>query len=94
MVLPVTVLETRDIFGDVDETLRRFDARDDVFVPEFGFVLIEKPAAANATVARAAGAWPRCLPARTSSTGPICTRPGGCTTTRRAPSPSASSPTT
>lgn len=43
VIVPVTVLSTREIFGKVDETLRRFDARDDVFVPDFGFVLVEKP---------------------------------------------------
>ncbi|KAM4065802.1 amidase [Hirsutella rhossiliensis] len=42
-IIPVTVLDTREIFGNVDDTLRRFDRRDDVFVPDFGFVLIEKP---------------------------------------------------
>lgn len=45
----MTVLDTREIFGRVDDTLRRFDRRDDVFVPEFGFVLIEKPGPNSST---------------------------------------------
>ncbi|RCI11651.1 hypothetical protein L249_7778 [Ophiocordyceps polyrhachis-furcata BCC 54312] len=44
-LLPVTLLETHEIFGNVDDTLRRFQSWDDVFAPEFGFVLVEKPAA-------------------------------------------------
>ncbi|PFH59838.1 hypothetical protein XA68_11787 [Ophiocordyceps unilateralis] len=49
-VLPVTLLDTNEIFGDVDDTLRRFQSRDDVFVPEFGFVLVEKPGANSSSV--------------------------------------------
>lgn len=48
--MPVTLLETHEIFGDVDATLRLFDSYDDVFVPEFGAVLVEKPGP-NATAA-------------------------------------------
>ncbi|GJN74888.1 hypothetical protein PLICBS_008981 [Purpureocillium lilacinum] len=49
-IVPVTLLETHEIFGDVDATLRLFDSYDDVFVPEFGAVLVEKPGP-NATAA-------------------------------------------
>ncbi|KAJ6440144.1 amidase signature domain-containingprotein [Purpureocillium lavendulum] len=49
-IVPVTLLETHEIFGDVDATLRLFDTYDDVFVPEFGAVLVEKPGP-NATTA-------------------------------------------
>ncbi|UNI19489.1 hypothetical protein JDV02_005671 [Purpureocillium takamizusanense] len=51
-IVPVTLLETHEIFGDVDATLRLFDSYDDVFVPEFGAVLVEKPGP-NATSAAA-----------------------------------------
>ncbi|RDA84412.1 hypothetical protein CP532_2912 [Ophiocordyceps camponoti-leonardi (nom. inval.)] len=50
-LLPVTLLDTHEIFGDVDETLRRFQSWDDVFAPEFGFVLVEKPGANSSKVA-------------------------------------------
>ncbi|RDA91780.1 hypothetical protein CP533_2844 [Ophiocordyceps camponoti-saundersi (nom. inval.)] len=50
-LLPVTLLETHEIFGDVDDTLRRFQSWDDVFAPEFGFVLVEKPGANSSRAA-------------------------------------------
>ncbi|KJZ70252.1 hypothetical protein HIM_10366 [Hirsutella minnesotensis 3608] len=52
-LLPVTLLETREIFGDnLEATLRSFGARDDVFVEDFGVILIEKPNSSNATAGR------------------------------------------
>ncbi|ODA83550.1 hypothetical protein RJ55_02064 [Drechmeria coniospora] len=42
-ILPVTLLDTQEIYGDLEATLRLFDAVDDVFIPEFGFVVVEKP---------------------------------------------------
>ncbi|KND86695.1 Glutamyl-tRNA(Gln) amidotransferase subunit A [Tolypocladium ophioglossoides CBS 100239] len=42
-ILPVTLLETHELFGDLEATLRLFALYDDVFVPEFGAVLVEKP---------------------------------------------------
>jgi hypothetical protein len=42
-IIPVTLLTTDEIFGDVDTQLHFFDVVDDVFVPEFGGVLVEKP---------------------------------------------------
>ncbi|PHH93364.1 hypothetical protein CDD83_5918 [Cordyceps sp. RAO-2017] len=52
-LIPVTLLETSEIFGNVDETLEKFGRRDDVFVSEFGFVLIEKPGGANSSTGSA-----------------------------------------
>lgn len=43
VLLPVTLLTTEEIFGDIDGVLELLDDYDDVFNPEFGFVLIEKP---------------------------------------------------
>ncbi|KAF7559470.1 hypothetical protein G7046_g4681 [Stylonectria norvegica] len=42
-LIPVTLLTTSEIFGDLDGILQLFDSYDDVFVPDFGGVLIEKP---------------------------------------------------
>ena len=39
----MTLLSTNEIFGDLEAQLHFFDVVDDVFVPEFGFVLVEKP---------------------------------------------------
>lgn len=47
----MTLLETHEIFGDLEATLRLFALYDDVFVPEFGAVLVEKPGS-NASVHR------------------------------------------
>jgi hypothetical protein len=41
-IIPVTLLTTREIFGNVDSLLHLFDVFDDVFIPEFGSVLVEK----------------------------------------------------
>ncbi|PHH70361.1 hypothetical protein CDD82_7181 [Ophiocordyceps australis] len=49
-LIPVTLLETHEIFdGDLAATLRRFELEDDVFVSEFGSVLIEKPGSNSST---------------------------------------------
>ncbi|KFA46974.1 hypothetical protein S40293_09794 [Stachybotrys chartarum IBT 40293] len=42
-IVPVTLLSTSEIFGDVDGLLRLYDIYDDVFTPEFGSILVEKP---------------------------------------------------
>ncbi|KAH7318121.1 amidase signature domain-containing protein [Stachybotrys elegans] len=42
-LIPVTLLSTSEIFGDVDGLLRLYDIYDDVFMPEFGSILVEKP---------------------------------------------------
>lgn len=43
VLLPVTLLTTDEIFGDLDGILDLLDDYDDVFTPDFGSVLIEKP---------------------------------------------------
>ncbi|KAG6019069.1 hypothetical protein E4U41_003415, partial [Claviceps citrina] len=43
VVIPVTVLEPEQLYNQLEATLRLFDFYDDVFNPEFGNVLIEKP---------------------------------------------------
>ena len=43
-MIPVTLLSTDEIFSpDLEGLLQLFAAYDDVFIPEFGNVLIEKP---------------------------------------------------
>ena len=41
-IVPVTLLTTSEIFSDVDALLKLYDTYDDVFVPEFGAILVEK----------------------------------------------------
>ena len=42
-IIPVTLLTTDEIFGDrLEQILADFDERDDVFIPDFGGVLVEK----------------------------------------------------
>ncbi|KAF4596030.1 amidase signature domain-containing protein [Ophiocordyceps camponoti-floridani] len=53
-LLPVTLLDTHEIFDGVDDTLSKFQSRDDVFAPDFGFILVEKPGANSSRVAHAA----------------------------------------
>ncbi|KAK2616650.1 hypothetical protein QQS21_000473 [Conoideocrella luteorostrata] len=43
VIIPVTVLEPEQLYYHLEGTLRLFDFYDDVFNPEFGSVLIEKP---------------------------------------------------
>ncbi|OAQ65358.1 amidase [Pochonia chlamydosporia 170] len=43
VILPVTVLEPEQLYNHLEGTLRLFDFYDDVFTPEFGSILIEKP---------------------------------------------------
>lgn len=50
-VIPVTVLEPEQLYSHLEETLRLFDLYDDVFTPEFGSVLIEKPGGGSSGVA-------------------------------------------
>lgn len=47
-VLPVTLLEPEQLYLHLEGTLRLFDAYDDVFTPEFGNVLVEKPSGGGA----------------------------------------------
>jgi len=47
-LIPVTLLNTDEIFNDrLEQILNEFDATDDVFRPEFGSVLVEKPTASS-----------------------------------------------
>ncbi|RGP68975.1 hypothetical protein FSPOR_4952 [Fusarium sporotrichioides] len=41
-LIPVTLLTTDEIFGDLEGVLNLFDNVDDVFVPDFGSILVEK----------------------------------------------------
>ncbi|KAM0495654.1 hypothetical protein ACHAP8_007921 [Fusarium lateritium] len=41
-LIPVTLLTTDEIFGDLEGVLNLFDNFDDVFVPDFGSILVEK----------------------------------------------------
>ncbi|KAF0641863.1 hypothetical protein FPSE5266_07106 [Fusarium pseudograminearum] len=41
-LIPVTLLTTDEIFGDIEGVLNLFDSVDDVFVPDFGSILVEK----------------------------------------------------
>ncbi|WZH42973.1 amidase signature domain-containing protein [Fusarium acuminatum] len=41
-LIPVTLLTTEELFGDLEGILDLFDSYDDVFVPEFGSILVEK----------------------------------------------------
>ncbi|KAG8667923.1 hypothetical protein FPOAC2_13127 [Fusarium poae] len=41
-LIPVTLLTTDEIFGDLEGVLSLFDNVDDVFVPDFGSILVEK----------------------------------------------------
>ncbi|CAG2007833.1 unnamed protein product, partial [Fusarium graminearum] len=41
-LIPVTLLTTDEIFGDIEGVLNLFDSADDVFVPDFGSILVEK----------------------------------------------------
>ncbi|KAK8926848.1 Amidase [Metarhizium anisopliae] len=43
VIIPVTVLEPEQLYYHLEGTLRLFDFYDDVFTPEFGNILIEKP---------------------------------------------------
>lgn len=56
-ILPVTLMTTEEIFGgNLEQNLATFNAIDDVFVPDFGSVLIEKVYGndTNSTTARRA----------------------------------------
>ncbi|KAF4998241.1 hypothetical protein FGRMN_3290 [Fusarium graminum] len=41
-LIPITLLTTEEIFGDLEGILNLFDSYDDVFVPDFGSILVEK----------------------------------------------------
>ncbi|KAF5552480.1 D-mandelate dehydrogenase [Fusarium napiforme] len=41
-LIPITLLSTEEIFGDLEGILDLFDSIDDVFVPDFGSILVEK----------------------------------------------------
>ncbi|KAF4978680.1 hypothetical protein FZEAL_4974 [Fusarium zealandicum] len=42
-IIPITLLTTDEVFGDVEGILQLFDSYDDVFTPDFGSILVEKP---------------------------------------------------
>ncbi|KAK7419721.1 hypothetical protein QQZ08_010734 [Neonectria magnoliae] len=41
-IIPITLLTTDEVFGDLESLLHLLDEYDDVFTPEFGSVLVEK----------------------------------------------------
>ncbi|KAM0246544.1 hypothetical protein ACHAP5_004668 [Fusarium lateritium] len=41
-LIPITLLTTEELFGDLEGILDLFDSYDDVFVPDFGSILVEK----------------------------------------------------
>ncbi|TWU74878.1 hypothetical protein ED733_003036 [Metarhizium rileyi] len=55
VVLPVTVLEPEQLYYHLEGTLRLFDFYDDVFTPEFGSILIEKPGGSASVAVGSAG---------------------------------------
>ncbi|KAK7420198.1 hypothetical protein QQX98_002851 [Neonectria punicea] len=46
-IIPITLLTTDEVFGDLESLLHLLDEYDDVFTPEFGSVLVEKPGKGN-----------------------------------------------
>ncbi|KAM5344734.1 hypothetical protein ACJ41O_010596 [Fusarium nematophilum] len=42
-IIPITLLTTDEVFGDLEGILQLFDTYDDVFTPDFGSILVEKP---------------------------------------------------
>ncbi|KAG6006161.1 hypothetical protein E4U21_007271 [Claviceps maximensis] len=51
VIIPVTVLESEQLYNHLEATLRLFDFYDDVFNPDFGSVLIEKPGGSSSSAA-------------------------------------------
>ncbi|KAG6019521.1 hypothetical protein E4U40_006962 [Claviceps sp. LM458 group G5] len=51
-IIPVTVLETRQLYFQLEGTLALFDFYDDVFNPEFGRILVEKSDANSSSPVR------------------------------------------
>ncbi|KAH7145884.1 hypothetical protein B0J13DRAFT_584867 [Dactylonectria estremocensis] len=49
-IIPITLLTTEEVFGDLERLLQLLDEYDDVFIPEFGSVLVEKPGKSNESV--------------------------------------------
>ncbi|RKL46948.1 hypothetical protein BFJ72_g2686 [Fusarium proliferatum] len=49
-LIPITLLSTEEIFGDLEGILQLFDSIDDVFVPDFGSILVEKSGDNNSQV--------------------------------------------
>ncbi|KAH8734004.1 amidase signature domain-containing protein [Ilyonectria robusta] len=48
-IIPITLLTTDEVFGDLEGLLQLLDDYDDVFIPDFGSVLVEKPGNGNAS---------------------------------------------
>ncbi|KAF7536936.1 hypothetical protein G7Z17_g12951 [Cylindrodendrum hubeiense] len=46
-IIPITLLTTDEVFGDLEGLLQLLDDYDDVFTPDFGSVLVEKPGRGN-----------------------------------------------
>ncbi|KAL6362403.1 hypothetical protein LRP88_03682 [Fusarium phalaenopsidis] len=46
-IIPITLLTTDEVFGDLEGILQLFDSYDDVFNLEFGSVLVEKPGSSS-----------------------------------------------
>ncbi|KPM40801.1 hypothetical protein AK830_g5768 [Neonectria ditissima] len=46
-IIPITLLTTDEVFGDLESLLHLLDEYDDVFTAEFGSVLVEKPGKGN-----------------------------------------------
>ncbi|RGP81786.1 hypothetical protein FLONG3_90 [Fusarium longipes] len=49
-LIPVTLLTTDEIFGDLEGVLDLFNTVDDVFVPDFGSILVEKTSSNSSRV--------------------------------------------
>ncbi|RSL64744.1 hypothetical protein CEP54_004547 [Fusarium duplospermum] len=49
-IIPITLLATEEVFGDLEGILQLFDSYDDVFNLDFGSILVEKPGSSNKDV--------------------------------------------
>ncbi|KAJ3461300.1 hypothetical protein MRS44_009853 [Fusarium solani] len=46
-IIPITLLTTDEVFGDLEGILQLFESYDDVFNTEFGSILVEKPGSSD-----------------------------------------------
>ncbi|KAF4991723.1 hypothetical protein FDECE_13954 [Fusarium decemcellulare] len=58
-IIPITLLATDEVFGDVEGILQLLDSYDDVFIPDFGSILVEKPGSNGSNVALESDLAPR-----------------------------------